>query len=161
MYPKFLIFKLLNISNKGGSSIRKRLLRCTINKSNKEFQHVLKELSISENLLSKQLYTTDFYILKKSITMHNNKSLQKSSYAQQKTLSSLTRDYSYLYSQLKKLLLTSRNMNYPRKNPICLKQVYTFQSSQINFEKSKSLLPLKRFIVLLLTTLNPKKPKAR
>ena len=34
----------------------------------------------------------------------------------------------YLHSQLTKLLLTSRNVNYPRKNLIYWKQVYTFQS---------------------------------
>ena len=67
----------------------------------------------------------------------------------------------YLHSQLTKLLLTSRNMNYPKKNLICLKQVYTFQSNQINFENPKSLVPLKRFIVPLLTALNPRKPKVR
>ena len=65
VYPKFLIFKLPNVSNKDASSIRKRLLRSAINKRNKELQHVLKELSISENFLSKQLSTIDFYILKK------------------------------------------------------------------------------------------------
>ena len=55
VYPKFLIFKLLNVSNKDASSIRKRLLRSGINKRNKELQHSknLKELSISENILSK------------------------------------------------------------------------------------------------------------
>ena len=67
----------------------------------------------------------------------------------------------YLYSQLMKLLLISRNMNYPRKNLIYLKQVYTFQSNQIKFENPKSSLPLKRFIVRFLTTLNPRKPKVR
>ena len=36
VYPKFLIFKLLNGSNKDASSIRKRLLRSAINKRNKE-----------------------------------------------------------------------------------------------------------------------------
>ena len=41
--------------------------------------------------MSKQLCTTDFYILKKSITSHNKKSLQKSPYSQHKKLSSLTR----------------------------------------------------------------------
>ena len=40
----------------------------------------------------------------------------------------------YLYSQLTKLLLTSRNMNYSMKNLIYIKQVYTFQSNQIKFE---------------------------
>ena len=67
----------------------------------------------------------------------------------------------YLYSQLTKLLLISRNMDYPRKNLIYLKQVYTFQSQQIKFENPKSSLPLKRSIVPLLTILNPRKPKVR
>ena len=48
----------------------------------------------------------------------------------------------YLYSQLTKLLLTSCNMNYPKKNLIYLKQIYTFQSSQIKFKNPKSSLPL-------------------
>ena len=45
VYPKFLIFRLPNVSNKDASSIRKRLLRSAINKRNKEFQQVSKELS--------------------------------------------------------------------------------------------------------------------
>ena len=91
VYPKSFISKLPNLSNKDASSIHKRLLRSAINKRNKELQHVLKELSISENFLSKQLSTIDFYILKKSTISYNNKSLQKSLYTQQKKLSSLTR----------------------------------------------------------------------
>ena len=82
VYPKFLIFKLPNVSNKDASSIRKRLLRSTINKCNKELQHVLKELFISDNFLSKQLSTIEFYIINKSIISHNNKSLQKLLYTQ-------------------------------------------------------------------------------
>ena len=92
VYPKFLIFKLPNVSNKDALSIRKRLLRSAINKRNKELQHLSKELSLSENFLSTQLSTIDFYILTKSITSYNKKSLQKSLYTQQKKLSSLTRD---------------------------------------------------------------------
>ena len=92
VYPKFLIFKLPNVSNKDALSIRKRLLRSAINKHNKELQHLSKELSLSENFLSTQLSTIDFYILTKSITSYNKKSLQKSLYTQQKKLSSLTRD---------------------------------------------------------------------
>ena len=69
-------------------------------------------------------------------------------HTQHKKLSSLTRNCSYLYLELAKLLLASRNMNYHRKNLIYSKQVYTFQSNQIKFENLKSLLPLKRFIVL-------------
>ena len=59
---------------------------------NKELQHPSKELSLSENVLSKQLSTIDLYTLTKSITSYNKKSLQKSLYTQQKKLSSLTRD---------------------------------------------------------------------
>ena len=94
VYPKFLIFKLPNVSNKDTVPIRKRLLRSAINKRNKELEHVSKDLSLSENLLSKRLSTIDFYILTKSITSHNKKSLLKSLYTQQKKLSSLTRDCS-------------------------------------------------------------------
>ena len=69
-----------------------RLLRSAINKHNKELQHLSKELSLSENFLSLQISTIDFYILTKSITSYNKKSLQKSLYTQQKKLSSLTKD---------------------------------------------------------------------
>ena len=94
MYPKFLTFNLPNVSNEYASSIRKRLLCSIINNCNKELQHVLKELSVSENFLSKQLSTIEFYILKKSITLHNKKSLWKSLYTHHKKLSSLTRSCS-------------------------------------------------------------------
>ena len=92
VYPKFLLFKLPNVSNKYALSIRKRLLRRTINKRNKGLKRLSKELSLSENFLSTQLSTIDFYILTKSITSYNKKSLQKSLNTQQKKLSSLTRD---------------------------------------------------------------------
>ena len=92
MYPKFLIFKLPNVSNKDAVSVRKRLLRSTINKRNKELQHVSKDLSLSKNFLSKQLCTIDFYILTKSKTSHDKKSLLKLLHTQQKKLSSLTED---------------------------------------------------------------------
>ena len=92
VYPKFLIFKLPNVSNKDALSIRKRLLRSAINKRNKELQHLSKEHSLSVNFLSTQLCTIDFYILTNSITSYNKKSLQKSLYTQQKKLSSLTKD---------------------------------------------------------------------
>ena len=86
------IFKLPNVSNKDALSIRKRLLRSAINKRNKKLQHLSKELSLSENFLSAQLSTNDFYVLTKSIRSYNKKSLQKLLYTQQKRLSSLTRD---------------------------------------------------------------------
>ena len=76
VYPKFLIFKLPNVSNKGALSVRKRALRNAINKRNKELLHLSKELTLSVNVLSTQLSTIDFYILTKSITSYNKKSLQ-------------------------------------------------------------------------------------
>ena len=76
VYPKFLIFKLPNVSNKGALSVRKRVLRNAINKCNKELLHLSKELTLSVNVLSTQLSTIDFYILTKSITSYNKKSLQ-------------------------------------------------------------------------------------
>ena len=82
------------MSNKDVLSIRKRLLRSAINKRNKEFQYVSKELSQFETFLSKQLSTIDFYILNRSITSHNKKSLQKSRNTQHKKLYSLAKNYS-------------------------------------------------------------------
>ena len=103
---------------------------------NEELQHLSKELSLSENYLSTQLSTINLYILTK---WHNKKSLQKSLDTEQKKLSLLTRDCNLLYSQLKKLLLMSRNMNYARK----------------------SSLPLKRFMDRFLTTLISRKLKVK
>ena len=42
-----------------------------------------------------------------------------------------------------------------------LKAGCNFQSNQIKFENPKLSLPLKRFIVRFLTTLNPRKSKVR
>ena len=94
MYPKFLIFKLPNVSNEDALSIRKRHLRSAINKRSKELHHVSKELSQSKTFLSKQLSTINVYMTKRSMTSHNKKSLHKSLNTQQKNLSSLTRNCS-------------------------------------------------------------------
>ena len=84
VYPKFLIFKLLNVSNKDDLSIRRRLLHSTIYNCNKELLDLSKEISLPKSFLCTQLSTIDFYILTKSITSYNNKSLQQSLYTQQK-----------------------------------------------------------------------------
>ena len=91
MYRKFLIFKLPKVSNKDVLSVRQRLLRSTINEHNKELQHFSKKISLSENVLPKQL--SNFHILTKSIASHNKNSLEKSLYTHQKKLTSLTRDW--------------------------------------------------------------------
>ena len=85
VYPKFLLFKLRNVSNNDTLSIRKRLLRSAINKRNKELQHLSKELSLSENFLCTQFSTIDFYILTQSTTSYSKKSLQKSLNTKQKS----------------------------------------------------------------------------
>ena len=160
MYPKLLIFKLANVSNKDALSICKRVIHSTINKRNKELQYFSKELSIWNFYLNSFLVftSTSLQNLYHCITRYrcrNHYTLNKKSYLHWRGIEP------YLCSQLKKLLLISGNMNYPRKNLIYLKQVYTFQSNQRKFENRKSSLPLKRFIVHFLTTLNSRKPKVR
>ena len=100
LYLKFLIFKLPNVSNKDALSVHNRLLWSAINKRNKELQHLSKELSLSENFLSTQVSTIDFYILTKSIISYHKKSLQKSVYTQQKkiTFSDERLQLTYIYS---------------------------------------------------------------
>ena len=161
VYPKFLIFKLPNVSNKEALSVLKRLLHSAINKRNKKLQHLSKELSLCKNFLSTKLSTIDFYILTKSITSYNKKLLQKPYTLNKKSYLHWRGNATYLCLQLTRLWLISRCMNYRRKNLIYLKQVYTFQFNQIKFENPKSSLLLKRFIVHFLTALYPKKPKVR
>ena len=89
VYPKFIIFKFPNVSNKDALSISKRLLRCTINKRDKE---LLKRTQSIRNLFIQTTIYYRLYIIKRSITSHNKKSLQKSLNTHQKKLSSLTRN---------------------------------------------------------------------
>ena len=94
VYPKFLTFKLSNVSNKG-ASIRAELFRSAINKRNNELQHLSKERILSELfLLSKQIFTIELHILNKSIALQNTKLLQKLSYIQEKKIIFKTRSCS-------------------------------------------------------------------
>ena len=118
VYPKFLIFKHLNVSNKDALSIYKRRLRSAINKHNKE-------LNISQKILvnSKPFYPNCYlhlsiYIFKRFIASQNKKSLQKKLNTQQKKMTSLTRNCSLPTFRANETILTSRNMSYPKKNPI-------------------------------------------
>ena len=131
VYSQILIFKLLNVSNKDASSIRKRLLHSAINKCNNELQHDFKELSISENVLSKQLSTIDFYILKKSIILHNSKSLQKSLYTQQKKLSSLPRGCSLPIFTANATITNLKQYEISQEEPDLLKAGFSIQPDQI------------------------------
>ena len=125
---------------KDGSSIRKRLLPSAIKKCNKELQNVSKELSLSEI----------------------KKSLQKLLNTQQKKLSSLTRSCSLpTFTANKDITNLTKYELSQEESDLHKAGLYTFQSNQIKFENQKSSLPLKRFIVCLLTTLNPRKLKVR
>ena len=52
-------------------------------------------------------------------------------------------------------------MNYPRKNLIYLKRIYTFQSNQIKFENPKSSLPLKKIHRSFLNNLKSEETKSQ
>ena len=124
LYPKFLIFKLLNVYNKDALSIRKRLLHSTINKRNKELQHLSKELSLSVNFLSTQLSTIEFYILTNSITsfekIHrsflNNLKSEETKSQIRAHLSYLANSYFYNYKPSPRILRQHRDLGNLRKN---------------------------------------------
>ena len=159
VYPKFLISKLPNVSNKYASSICKRLFRRAINKRNKELQHLSKELSLSENVLSTKLSTIDFYILTKSITSHNKKSLQKSLYTQLKKLSSLTKDRNWPIFTASKTITNLTQYELSQEESDLLKAGLYFSIQPDKIQKSEIFTTFEKFIVRFLTTLNPRKPK--
>ena len=119
------------------SSIRKRFLRSAIINRNKELQHVLKELSISGNFISKQLSTIDFYILKKPITSHNKKLLQKSLYTQHKKLSSLTRGCSLPTFTANETIANLMQSQLSQKHTNLLKAGLYFSIQPDKIQKSK------------------------
>ena len=161
MYLKFFIFKLPNVSNKDALSILKRLLCSAINKRHKKFEHLSKELSLSKKLLSTELSTNDFYTLTKSITSYNKKSPAEIVIHSTKKLSSLTRDCNLPIFTANETVTNLTQYELSQEESDLLKAGLYFQSSQIKFENPKFSLPLKRFTVRFLTTLNPRKPKVR
>ena len=118
-------------------SIPKRLLRSAINKRIKEIQHVSKDLSLSENFLSKQLSTIDFYILTKSIISHNKKSLLNSLYTQQKMFTSLTRDCSLPIFTANKTITNLTQYELSREESDLLKVGLYFSIQPDKIRKSK------------------------
>ena len=81
VYPKFLIFKLPNVSDKDALFVKDSFVVPSINviKNSNIFQ---KNSVYAKNSLSTQISAIAFYILTKSITSYNKKLLQKSLYAQ-------------------------------------------------------------------------------
>ena len=159
MYPKFLIFKLPNVSNKDALSIRKRLLRSAINKRNKELQHLSKELSLSENFLSTQLSLIDFYILTKSITLNNKKLLQKSLYTQQKKLSSQTRDCNLPIFTANDTNVTQYELS--QEEPDLLKAGLYFSIQPDKIRKSKIFTTFEKIHRSFLNNLKSKETKSQ
>ena len=148
MYPKFLIFKLSNVSNKDALSIRKRLLCGSINKRSEELQHV--------NLKPKQLSTISFYILNKFITFHDKKLLQKSL---NRKLSSLTRYCSLpTFTSSKTITNFTQNELFQEEFDLLKADLYLSKPPD-KIQKSKIFTTFEKFIILLLTTLSPRKLK--
>ena len=158
MYPKFLIFKLPNVSNKDALSIHKRLLCSTINKGNKELQHASEELSQSETVLFKQLSTIDFYILNRSITSLNKKLLQKLLNTQHKKLSSMTRNCNLPTFTSNRTITKLTQYELSQEEFDLLKAGLYFSIQPHKIQKSEIF---NTFIVRLSTTLTPKKLKIR
>ena len=90
-------------------------------KRNKELQHLSKEPSLSENFLPTQLSTTDFYIVTKSVTSYNKKSLQK-----------------LLYTQQKKVIFTNEGCNLPifTANETITNLTYEFSQAESDLLKA-------------------------
>ena len=164
MYPKFLVFKLPNVLNKDVSSIHKILLRSAINKRNKElnmFQKNLVNPGQSETFLSKQLSTTDFYILSKSMTSHNKKSLQKSLNTQQKNLSSLTRSCSLPTFTANEVITKLAQNKLSQEEYDLLKAGLYFSIQQDKIQKLKIFTIFEKIDCSFINNLKPEETKSQ
>ena len=161
VYPKLLIFKLPNVSSKDALSVCKRLLCSAINKRNKQLQHLSKELSLSENFLSTQLSTIDFYILTKSITWYNKKSQQKSLYTQQKKLSSLTRDCNLPIFTANKTITNFTQYELSQEESDLLKVGLYFSIQPDKIRKSKIFATFEKIHYSVLNNLKSEETKSQ
>ena len=123
--------------------------------------NIFQKNCLSVNFLSTQLSTIDFYILTKSITSYNKKSLQKLLYTQQKKLSPLTGDFNLPIFTVNETITNVTQYELSQEESDLLKAGLYFSIESDKIRNPKSSLPLKRFTVHFLTTLNPRKPKVR
>ena len=149
-----------NVSDKYALWIRK-LLRSAINKRNKELQHLSKELSLSENFLSTQLSTIDFYILTKSITSYNKKLLQKSLYTQQKKLSSQTRDCSLPIFTANETITNLTQYELSQEESDLLKAGFYFSIQPDKIRKSDIFATFEKIHCSFLNNLKSKEAKSQ
>ena len=85
-----------------------------------------------KSLLSAQLSIIDFYILAKSITSYNKKSLNKLLYTQQKKLSSLTRDCKLLISTANETIANLKQYELSQQESDLLKAILYFSIQSDN-----------------------------
>ena len=161
VYPMFFIFDLSNVSNKDASSIRKRLLCTAINNRNQELQHILKELSISKNFISEQLSTIDLYILKKSITLHSKKLLQKSLHNQHKKLPLLTRGCCLPIFTAKKTTTNLTQYKFSQEDTNLLKASLYFSIQPDKIRKSEIFTTFKKIHHYFINNLKCKEAKSQ
>ena len=161
MYPKFLNFKLPNVSNKDALSIRKGLLRSAINKHNKELEHLSKELSLSEKILCTQLSTPAFCILTKSITSYNKKSLLKSLNGRRKKLSSLTRDCNLTIFTTNETVTNLTQYELPMEESDLLKAGSYFSIQPDKIQKSEIFTTFKKIHPSFLNKLKSEETKSQ
>ena len=110
---------------------------------------------------AKQLFTIDFCILNKSIKSHNKKSLQKLLNTQQEKLSLVTRSCSLPTFKANETITNIKEYELSQEESDLLQAGSYFLICPDKIPNPISLLPLKRFIVRLLETLNPRNLKIR
>ena len=131
------------------------LIRGSIRKCNKELQHVSKELSLFKSFLFKQLSTTDFYLINKSITSHNKKSLQKSLNTQQKKMSSLTRSCSLLIFTAKETITNLTQYELSQEDSDLFKADLYFSIQPDKIRKSEIFTTFEKIHLSFIKKLKP------
>ena len=127
----------------------------------KELQHLSKELNLSENFLSTQLSTIDFYILRKSITSCNKKLLQKSLYTQQKKLSSQTSDCNLPISTAKETITNLTEYELSQEEFHFLKAGLYFLIQTDKIRKSEIFTTFEKIHRLFLNNLKSEETKSQ
>ena len=120
-----------------------------------------KRIQYIQKKLSKQLSTIDFYILTKSITSHNKKSLQKLLYTQQKKLSSLTRDCSLPIFTVKESITNLTQYELSQEESDLLKTVLHFSVQPGKIRKSEIFTAFEKIHRSFINNLKSKETKSQ
>ena len=117
------------------------------------------DLNLSENLLFEQLSTIDFYILPKSITSHNKKSLQKLWYTQQKRFSFLKRDCNLPIFTGNETITKTTQYELSQEESYLLKASLYFSIKPDNIRKPEIITTFKKIHRLLLNNFKSEETK--